>query len=264
MKTVFSILCFSVLLFSCTAKRSVITPPVDTHKPVNNSDFFMKISEKSNFDQIKINSKVNIQTDSFVPTLDATIYIENGNKVWMNMTAVLFNIARGIATQEGIRGYEKWNKTYIDSDFTYLNNLLNVNFIDYSALQNLLLGKTFIPVNSKDYTLTENVQGYTLTSKKNQLIESNGRTSEYAVTLNYAPNADLKSINLNEVRENNNLEITYSNWISENNLRLPKNVKIIIKSSKNSQILIENTTFAFIAMETPYTVPSNYKKTDIK
>ena len=55
---------------------------------------------------------------------------------------------------------------YIDSNFDYINNLLKVNFIDYSALQNLLLGKTFIPVNEKDYTFLQNENGYLLNSAK--------------------------------------------------------------------------------------------------
>jgi hypothetical protein len=87
------------------------------------------------FDQIKIDSKVRVETGSYVPTLDATIYIENDKKVWMNLRALFINAARGIATPEGIKGQDKINKTYIDSDFDYLNNLLNVNFIDYKALE---------------------------------------------------------------------------------------------------------------------------------
>jgi hypothetical protein len=51
---------------------------------------------------------------------------------------------------------------------------------------------------------------------------------------------------------------------SFNNVKLPKNVKIIIKGSKNSQILIENTKFDFSRMETPYSVPSSYKKIEIQ
>ena len=46
--------------------------------------------------------------------------------------------ARANITPAGIKAYEKINKTYIDSNFDYINNLLKVNFIDYSALQNLL------------------------------------------------------------------------------------------------------------------------------
>ncbi len=264
MKNYLSIIALSFILFSCASKKAIKENPTDTNIPVSGSTFFNKIKEPSDFQQVKINSKVNVETGSFIPTLDATIYIENGQKVWMNMTAVFLNIARGMATQDGIKGYEKWNKTYIESDFTYLNNLLNVNFIDYNSLQNLLLGKTFIPVKEKDFTLTQNAQGYSLISNKNQVINSGGKTSEYSIALNYNKEADLTQVNLNEIKTGDNLEITYSNWITENNFRAPKNVKIIIKNDKTSQILIENTTFAFDRMETPYSVPANYKKTDIK
>ncbi|MGC4129068.1 MAG: DUF4292 domain-containing protein [Bergeyella sp.] len=264
MKSFFSIIVFSFLIVSCTVKKPVSESPVDVNNPVAGNTFFSEISKPASFEQVKINSKVNIETGSFIPTLDATIYIENDEKVWMNITALFLNMGRGIATKDGIKGYEKWNKTYIDSDFTYLNNLLNVNFIDFKALQNLLIGKTFIPVSEKDFILTENAQGFTLNSKKNQTISKDEKVSEYKITLDYSAEKDLKRVLLNEVRKNETLEITYSDWISEANNRFPKNVKIIIKNKKTSQLLIENTTFAFVRMETPYSVPANYKKTDIK
>ena len=149
-----------MFIFSCTAKKAATTKPLNTSTNVSNTTFFEKIKKPSDFQQVKINSKINVETGNFVPTLDATIYVENGQKIWMNLVAVIVNIARGTATNEGIKGYEKWNKTYIDSDFTYLNNLLNVNFIDYNALQNLILGKTFIPVKENEFTQAQNSQGY--------------------------------------------------------------------------------------------------------
>ena len=265
MKSYISIFLFSLFLFSCTAKKAISEKPVDVSAPVSDKVFFEKINKPSDFQQVKINSKIDVQGNSFVPTLDATIYIENGEKIWMNLTAIFINAARGIATKDGIKGYEKINKTYIDSDFTYLNNLLNVNFIDYNSLQNLLLGRTFFPVNDKDFTLSQNAQGYVLTSNKNQIIKNdNGEISEYKIAINYNESTDLSKLTLTDIKRNESLEISYNNWITENDLRLPKNVKIIIKSGKTSQILIENTTFAFNKMETPYAVPANYKKTDIK
>ena len=264
MKNLLSAIITALILFSCASKKPVSETPKDANLDITGSSFFDKINTPAGFQQIKINSKVAIQTDAFIPPLDATIYIENGSKVWMNMSALFLNVGRGIATQDGVKGYEKWNKTYIDSDFTYLNNLLGVNFIDYAALQNLLLGKTFIPVNESDFSLTENAQGYILTSNRNQKITADGKTSEYSMALNYSPEADLTKVTLNEVHSGDTLEISYSGWMTEGNIRVPKNVKIIIKSSKTSQIIIENATFAFDKMETPYSVPSNYKKTDIK
>lgn len=263
MKNCLLILILSLFVVSCKTK-SVATNPVDRNSTASSKNFFIAIKEKPNFQQIKINSKVNVENGSFIPTLDATIYIENGQKVWMNMVAVILNVARGVATVDGIKGYEKLNKTYIESDFSYLNKLLNVNFIDFNSLQNLLVGKTFIPIDERDFKFSKNTQGYQLQSSKNLKFESDGKTAEYSVVLDYSNDFDLMKVNLIDRDKTNSLEISYLNWTSFENMRLPKNVKIIIKGTKTSQILLENTRFESLKMDTPYSVPNNYKKTEIR
>lgn len=264
MKKYIIVLLSAIFLVSCKTK-TVLNEPTSATAPISsNAAFFNKITEKPKFQQVKINSRVNVETGSFIPTLDATIYIENGQKVWMNMIAVFLNVGRGIATPEGIKGYEKWNKTYIESDFSYLNNLLKVNFIDYNSLQNLLTGKTFIPVDEKDFVLTKNMQGYNLMSSKNLKFTNDGKVSEYAVSMDYTSDFDLSKVNLKNTKTAENLELTYSDWIELDGTRFPKNVKIIIKGSKTSQILLENTKFESSKMDTPYSVPNNYTKTEIK
>jgi hypothetical protein len=239
--------------------------PKDANEPVSDKlAFYEHVIIPPKFDQIKINSKVNVETGNFIPTLDATIYIENDKKVWMNLQAFFFTVAKGIATPEGIKGQDKTSKTYIDSDFDYLNHLLNVNFIDYKSLEKILLGRTFVKISDSQFNLTQNAQGFTMASKVNQKIVTNEKTREYKIVLQYDTNYDLLSVNLKDVLSPDELEISYSNWDEYNGIRLPKNVKIIIKGSKSSQILMENTKFDFSRMETAYSVPSSYKKIEIK
>lgn len=239
--------------------------PKDASQPVRDKfSFFEHVLIPPKFDQIKISSKVNVETGSFIPTLDATIYIENNQKVWMNLTALFLGVARGVATPEGVKGLDRTSKSYIDSDFDYLNNLLNVNFIDYESLQKILIGRTFVKINDSQFTLTKNTQGYKMVSNVNQKIVTEEKTREYKITLQYDTNYDLLSVNLKDVLSPDELEISYSNWDEYNAIRLPKNVKIIIKGSKSSQILLENTKFDFSRIETPYSVPSSYKKIEIK
>ncbi|MDQ1098707.1 MULTISPECIES: DUF4292 domain-containing protein [Chryseobacterium] len=239
--------------------------PKDVNEPVRDKlTFFEHVLVPPKFDQVKINSKVNVETGSFIPTLDATIYIENNQKVWMNLSALFINVARGIATPEGIKGLDRTNKSYIDSDFEYLNNLLNVNFIDYQALQRILMGRTFMKINDSQFTLTKNAQGYKMVSNTNQKITTAEKKREYKISLQYDQNYDLLNVELKDVLSPDELQISYSNWDEYNGLRLPKNVKIIIKGSKTSQIMLENTKFDFSKMETAYSVPANYKKIEIK
>lgn len=264
MKKYIFVIALMLIMVSCKTKTAVEKPISTNTSIASSTSFFKKINEKTDFQQLKINSKINAETGKFIPTLDATIYIEKDKKVWVNMIAIFLNVGRGIATPAGIKGYEKWNKTYIESDFSYLNNLLNVNFIDYNSFQNLLLGKTFIPVNDKDFKLTKNAQGYLLSSVKNLSFQTNGKKSEYSAALNYNSEMELENVSLQKIDAPDQLEVTYSNREEFENIKLPRNVKIIIKGSKDSQILIENTKFDSSKMEAPYSVPNNYTKTEIK
>ena len=253
-----------MFMLSCKTKTA-IENPISANTPISSTaSFYKKINEKTDFQNLKINSKITAETGKFIPTLDATIYIEKDKKVWINMIAIFLNVGRGIATPEGIKGYEKWNKTYIESDFTYLNNLLNVNFIDYNSFQDLLLGKTFIPIKESEYQLTKNAQGYLLKSIKNIRFKTDGKIAEYAVSLEYSDEMNLNKVSLQKINEPDYLEVSYANWENFENIKLPKNVKILIKGGKDSQILLENTKFDFSKMDVPYSVPNNYTKTEIK
>ena len=264
MKRLFFIILSAMVLVSCKTK-SVVNQPISATEPIaSNTAFFDSISKPHTFDNLKISSKLNAETGRFIPTIDGTFYIENNKKIWANFSFLFMSQARALATPSGIKAYEKINKSYIDSDFSYLNNLLKVNFLDYNALQKLLLGKTFIPVNEKDFELTQNAQGFSLTSVKNQIIEVNGKKSEYKIGLDYSSEFNLNKVVLEDLVSKNILEIYYNGFEFIGSQKLPKNVKIIIKGKKTDQILIENTKFEFLKMETPFSIPTNYTKTEIK
>lgn len=226
--------------------------------------FYEKIYIHPKFDHIKIYSKITADNLRVSP-LDATIYIETDKKIWSNITFLFFNAARALITPEGIKAIDRYNKNYIDSDFDYLNNLLNTNFIDYKSLEKLLLGRTFLKINNKNSDITKNENGYTVKSIANQKIETDGKVREYKLELKYNNDFNLTKAKLQDAKSDDAVEIVYDNWTTvEQNIRLPLNVKIIIKGSKQSQILLENTKFDFSKMETPYNVPSSYQKLEIK
>lgn len=255
----------SLSLLSCSTQKNVSQPKeIQTDTTTKSNLFFSNILKKSEFNVLKINSKIDVEIGKFIPTINATIYIENGQKVWMNMSALFMNIGRGIATPQGLKAYERIDKTYIDSDFSYLNQLLNVNFLDYQALQNLLVGKVFVPIQQDNFKLSSENNGYTLKSINSQKIKVEEKESEYLTDFKFSSNFDLTEMTIKDIKSNDQLHIFYENWEDINGNRLPKNVKIIIKGKKTGQILIENTNFDFSKMETPYKVPNNYKKRELQ
>ena len=180
------------------------------------------------------------------------------------MQALFMSVARGVATPTGFKAYEKLNRTYIDSDYSYLNNLLNVNFIDYNSLQNLLLGRPFLAVSEDNYTVTRNAQGVNLASDGNQKVTVKGKTSEYKINMKFNPGYDLTQVTVHNISDQSTLDVYYNNWLAVNSHRFPKNVKIVIKTAKTDQILIENTKFELTRMDAPFSVPANYNKTMIR
>lgn len=261
MKNILFIIFSAIVLVSCKTKAIVTTKPSES---MANKSFFDTINKKEEFEGIKINSRIDAETGKFIPTIDGIFYIENDQKIWINFSFLFMTQARALVTPSGIKAYEKINKSFIDSDFTYLNKLLKVNFLNYGSLQNLLLGKAFIPVSEKEFSLTKKDNGFLLNSSKNLIFETEGKSNEYNMSLEYSPELELKAVNLQDVNTNNALEIFYDNYEIMGSQKLPKNVKIIIKGSKTDQILIENTKFEFLKMETPFSIPANYTKTEIK
>lgn len=238
--------------------------PKDAKNIQDRLNFYENILIHPKFEHVKISSKITA-SDLRVSPLDATIYIESDKKIWSNITFLIIPAARAIITPEGIKAMDRYNKNYIDSDFDYLNNLLNVNFIDYKTLEKLLMGRTFMHITNSNSKIVKNAEGYQLTSITNQKIVTNEVTREYKVEMQYTEDFNLNWVKLQDVKSNDAIEIVYENWETfPNEVKLPKNVKIIIKGSKTSQILMENTKFDFSRMETPYSVPANYKKIDIK
>jgi hypothetical protein len=281
MKKWIPLLIFTVLLFSCKTRKvasqqdqnvdslSVANADIkDPDKKENNVgdrlDFYQKIYIHPQFDYLKINSKITADNIKVSP-LDAIIYIETDKKIWSRIDFLFFNAARALITPEGIKAMDKYNKNYIDSDFDYLNNLLNVNFIDYKNLEKLLEGRTFFTLSDRNAKIIKNNDGYLVESISNIEVSTENIEREYKIMMQYSEDFNLMDVNLRDVNSNDSMEITYTDWeLQPNNVKLPKNVKIIIKGSKNSQILIENTKFDFSRMDTPYSVPSSYKKIEIQ
>jgi len=281
MKKWITLLLATMVILSCKTRKNAVQNPSendsikvansDNNQPIdagkNISDrltFYESIYIHPKFEQIKINSKITADNIRVSP-LDATIYIESDKKIWSNINFLFFNAARAIITPEGIKAVDKYNKNYIDSDFEYLNNLLNITFIDYKTLEKILLGRTFLVVSDRNSQITKNMEGYQLASIVNQKIVTNYQEREYKINMQYSNDYNLMYVKLQDVKSDDAVEIVYDQWETfENNLRLPQSVKIIIKGSKTSQILLENTKFGFTRMETPYSVPANYKKIEIQ
>lgn len=227
--------------------------------------FFEKVMIQPRPDFLKITSKMQLQTpETSLPQVNTTLYMEKDQKVWLNATVLFFNIARAQATPAGIQAYEKTSQHYLDSDFAYLNKLLNVNFITFTTLEKLLLGRTFIRIHPDEYQLKQTADGFLLSSTVPQTFGGGEKAEKYDVHLSYAPNYDLNSLIIRNTSTRDQLEVKYEDWTVMEGNRLPQNVKINLKGSQPGEISIQNTKFELEKMNAPFSIPKNYSKIEIK
>lgn len=219
--------------------------------------------KKLSFTHLTINSKINADIDDVSTSLNGKIYIQNGKKIWVNVSKFGINGARAVITPEGFQAYEKLERTYIDGDFSYFNQLLKVDFIDYDKLQNLLLGRIFVEMKASDFQSEIIDNQYVLTYKGNQELLQNPQEGKYIQTYTIGSDFYLREAILKDPKSQMELFVSYSNWIKVGSQEFPKNVKIIVKDKKTQKVELEYNNFTFEQIDTPFEIPSGYKPNDI-
>ena len=243
-----------------TPKEEPKTIAVDSLKET----VFANIYPDYNFENLKIKGNVDANlSENNSPTINATIYIEKDNKIWVNGSILLLNVVRGLITPNAVKGYEKVNKTYIDNDFSALNTILGIDFLDYKNTENLLLGRLFVPVEKVNYKVEIINKNYVLTSVKDIIINQGKVKGSYKNIIELDENFLPNKVTLIDTKHNKAWEISYDDKVKFQNIIFPKKVKILIKDTKNKEIHLEYNTFEFTKMETPFSIPSNYTKRNL-
>lgn len=218
---------------------------------------------KPTFTHLSIQSKIMADIDGVSTSLNGRIYIQNGKKIWVNVSKFGINGARAVITPDGFKAYEKIDKTYIDGDFSYFNRLLNVDFIDYEKLQNLLLGRIFVEMKPADFQSEIVNNQYVLHYKENDRLSKSPQRGKYTQTYTIGPDFYLREALLRDPASKMELSVSYSNWVKVGNQVFPKNVKVFVKDKKTQKVELEYNNFTFEQINTPFEIPSGYKPNEI-
>jgi len=198
--------------------------------------------------------KLNFNKSGHSQNLTVKLKIEKDKTIWLSASVFGFPIAKAIITPERVSYYVKINKTYFDGDFSEINRLLGAN-LDFTMLQNLLLGDALFDMKAKDYKSSINQQAYLLTP-----IQSNAMLDFlfWVHPINYK----IEKQEIRTLEQNKFLSIQYSNYKKIDGTDIPGRVEIIAKDDKNnvsirfdykSIKLNQNPSF-------PYKIPSGYKR----
>ncbi|WP_182042428.1 DUF4292 domain-containing protein [Moheibacter lacus] len=249
-----------VILFvvaSCSTQKSVSAGSVEDLKTAGIIKTAM--AQKPKFVHLTISSKINADIDDTSVGLNGKIYIQDGKKIWVNVSKFGINAARALITPDGFQAYEKLDRTYIDGDFSYFNNLLKVNFIDYEKLQNLLLGQIFVDMKAADFESEVVGNEYVLRYEKNEEILQNPKEGKYFQIYNFDSEFRLKNAYLKDPKSKMELNIAYADWQKVGTQFFPKTVKVLVKDKKTQKVDLEYNNFTFEESQTPFEIPSGYE-----
>lgn len=253
----FGLLAFILLISSCRTLKPIEGGEVSEMK--TSALISNVLAQKPQFVHLSINSKINADIDNNNVGLNGKIYIKDGQKIWVNVSKFGITAARANITPDGFQAYEKIDRTYIDGDFTYFNNLLKVDFIDYEKLQNLLLGRIFVDLNAKDFKSEIIDQEYVLNYIDNERLENRPKAGKYIQTYIFDNEFRLKRAYLKDPKSKMELEVDYSSWTKVGLQYFPKNVKVLVKDKKTQKVNLEYNNFTFEESSTPFSIPSSYK-----
>jgi len=217
------------------------------------------LGQKPKFVHLSINAKINADIDDTSVGLNGKIYIRDGQKIWVNVSKFGINAARALITPDGFKAYEKLDRTYIDGDFSYFNELLKVDFVDYEKLQNLLLGQIFIDMKAADFNSEISGNNYVLNYKENDQLLKNPKSGKYIQKYTFDQDFRLVNAFVKDPNSAMELEINYSGWQKVGTQFFPKTVKVLVKDKKTQKVDLEYNNFTFEESQTPFEIPSGYK-----
>ena len=212
------------------------------------------------FDYLQIKSK--IDADVAGKKLNATLrlYIDTDDLIWANASMLGITGARANITPQKVQAYEVLDKTYVDSDFSFFNEKLKVNFLNFERLQQLLLGQLFLIEPWTSYELeTTDENRYSLKYKQNQALQQNPQEGKYIHTFYLDSNYRLTQVSIFDKSTDTSITANYDGWHQIDGKNLPGKVKILVKSKETETITLEYNTFDFSQMNPPFRIPNGYE-----
>nr|WP_199002603.1 DUF4292 domain-containing protein [Flavobacterium sp. ASV13] len=260
MKKYIAIVLISVFVISCKSKVVAVQnsneikeiSPKEEKKVIENH-----YNNKLDFSTLYIKASARYVDEKQSQNVTAEIKIEKDKQILVSVRFLGITMAKALITPTAVSYYEKINSTYYDGDFTTLSKWLGTE-LDYSRVQNLLVGEALDDLRKGKYTQTIVENLFRLEDEKETTIKK---------TFFLDPEKYLvQKEEISQPTENRMLEIVYSDSKVFNQGTLPTGIEInAIQPKGKTNINLNYNTISFNEeLSFPYSVPSGYKKVIIK
>ena len=260
MKKYIALVLATAFLVSCKSKAVAVQNSNDTKEVVTKEDnkaIDKHYDNKLDFSTLYIKAAAKYVDEKQSQNVTAEIKIEKDKQILVSVRFLGITMAKALITPTTVSYYEKINSTYYEGDFTSLSKWLGTD-LDYSKVQNLLVGEALDDLRKGKYTQTIVENLFKLEDQK----EASIKKSFYLDADKYL----VQKEEISQPSENRLLEILYSDSKVFNQGTLPTSIEInAIQPKGKTNINLNYNNISFNEeLSFPYSVPSGYKKVIIK
>ena len=258
MKKYIALVIVSIFIISCKSKSvAVQNTPTEVEAKKDNKVIEKYYDNKLDFKTLYIKANAKYVDEKQSQNVTAEIKIENEKQILVSVRFLGITMAKALITPTTVSYYEKINGTYYEGDFTSLSKWLGTE-LDYSKVQNLLVGEAFDDLRKSKYTQTIVENLLRLEDEKATAIKK----AFYLEPEKYL----LQKEEISQNQENRKLEILYSGHKTFDQGTLPTSIEInAVQPKGKTDINLNYNSVSFNEqLSFPYSVPSGYKKVLIK
>ena len=242
---------------SCKSKAAVVNATKSESRSSVNKIIENYYNNKNEFSTLYIKANAKYATEKQTQNVTAEIKIKKDEQILISIRFLGITMAKASITPTSVSYYEKVNGSYYEGDFSALSQLLGTD-LDFSKVQNMLLGRAIDDLKKGNYTESLTDQVYRL----DDTSDNNTKKSFYF-------DADKFLVNKQEITQTSEgrmIQVVYSNKKEFKEMTLPLTVNIDSYQKKGkAEINLEYNTVTFNEeLSFPYSVPNGYKRIIIK
>jgi len=250
MSSKFRYIIIIVLLYGCAPGKN-LTSTVGEIPEMRTKQILKKhIKQHAKFNTLQCKLKVELFQNSKAQSNNVTLRMDRGKTIWIN---AFLNLIRIKITPDRVQMYNKIDKTYFDGDFSLIKQLLGID-LDFSNLENLLLGDTFFKHNSSSLNQVKDNTGYTLKPYK----------LDPTLNVLYRINPfyfKMKTQEISHLKEEIHLKVNYDDFQEINQQLIPSKMAITINEKQNNTFIKLNLKSVSLnqSIRFPFKLPKGYK-----
>ena len=252
-------------LASCTGSRKAVREPLKEE----GAEFLMgKLKEHEvKFSQFSAKFNVTYTADKKKTTVSGLLRIEYDSIIWISITPALgIEAVRFMLTPDSIKYINRLNNSYLQQNFTYINQLINKT-LDYDMAQAFLLGNDFSFYESNTFKASVENQQYKLSTTDRRKLRRYVRRSEDDISIPIQSiwldpqNFKISKVMLKEAeRDNRKFLATYTEFEDSDGKVIPLEMDFRVETADNKiRIRISYSKIQFDKEQTyPFKIPDSY------